>query len=53
MSEYIYKKERIYFIILLLVSIPMYLFSIFTGVGLILLFGIMLIPIIAHLLSMG
>ncbi|MGM0922184.1 MAG: M48 family metallopeptidase [Bacillota bacterium] len=53
MSEHIHRKEHIYFIILLLISIPMYLLFIFTGVGLLILLPFILIPLIAHLLSIG
>ncbi|MDR0136124.1 M48 family metalloprotease [Metabacillus idriensis] len=53
MSEHIHRKEHIYFIILLLISIPMYLLFIFTGVGLLILIPFILIPLIAHLLSIG
>ncbi|TDL80946.1 M48 family metallopeptidase [Peribacillus frigoritolerans] len=53
MSEHIHRKEHIYFIILLLISIPMYLLFIFTGVGLLILILFILIPLIAHLLSIG
>lgn len=53
MSDHIYRKERIYFILMLLISIPMYFLFIITGIGLIFLLGLMLIPIIVHFLSMG
>ncbi|MGG4490847.1 M48 family metallopeptidase [Metabacillus idriensis] len=53
MSEHIHRKEHIYFIILLLISIPMYLLFIITGVGLFILIPFILIPLIAHLLSIG
>ncbi|MDX8291171.1 M48 family metallopeptidase [Metabacillus indicus] len=53
MSVYVHRKEEIYFILLLLVTIPMYLLFIFTGVGLLILLPFILIPLIAHWINTG
>jgi Zn-dependent protease with chaperone function len=46
----IHRKETIYFILLLLSSIPLYAVLIFSGVGLIILGILVILPILAHLI---
>ncbi|MRX74179.1 M48 family metalloprotease [Bacillus lacus] len=53
MEHYIYKKERIYFVLLLLVSIPLYALLTFTFIGIPLLVFLLLIPIIMQLVHIG
>ncbi|WP_088070551.1 M48 family metallopeptidase [Gottfriedia luciferensis] len=49
MKALVNRKETIYFILLLITSIPLYLLLILSGVGLIVLGILVILPIIAHL----
>lgn len=50
MKPLVNRKESIYFILLLITSIPIYLLLIFSGVGLIILGILVVLPLFAHLI---
>lgn len=48
MKSLVNRKETIYFILLLITSIPLYLVLIFSGIGLIIIGVLVILPLIAH-----
>ncbi|MBD1378972.1 M48 family metallopeptidase [Metabacillus arenae] len=53
MNRFIHNKERIYLALLLIFSIPFYLVFLLSGVGLLVIFFLIALPLCAHFISMG
>jgi hypothetical protein len=53
MKDLIHRKEQFYFVLLLIISIPTYAVLALSGIGIVILLLLGIIPLVLHWLSMG